>query len=267
MDPAFDNPPVVERVIGVQFEELNFLRNAHIGWFWKKYLDEEWTHVNEAPKIESKLERFGSNLKPSTSSPFRLMTEPPVERHQIIRKSDDRMIQIQNTRFLLNWREKDTQEYPDFEDILDEFFTYFEKFKSFIAEASDESLKFNQWEVTYINHIPKGVLWENINDWKKVFPFLSFPNAEEATQSLDTMNANWSFSLPAEVGRLHVSLKHAITGVSEFNEVILLDLTSRGPIEIEENFKNSLTIGHNAIVNSFANITSKIAHEHWRRTS
>ncbi|MCZ6804965.1 MAG: hypothetical protein O7D86_13840 [Proteobacteria bacterium] len=101
MDPTFNNPPVVERVIGVQFSELNFLRNAHIGWFWKSFPDDEWTHVSEAPKIESKLERFGSKLKPDTSPPFRLMTEPSTERHQIIRKSGDRMIQIQNTRFLL----------------------------------------------------------------------------------------------------------------------------------------------------------------------
>ncbi len=267
MDPTFDQPPVIERVIGVQFSELNFFTNAHAGWFWKSFLDSEWTHVNEAPKIEDRFERFDSQMRGRTLPPFRVMTEPPAERHQIIRKSDDRMLQIQNTRFLLNWRKKEDQPYLDYEEMFKEFVQYLELFKSFVAEASDEELNLNQWEITYINHINKGELWNTIDEWKSVFPFLSFPKLKSSEGRIQTMDSKWAITLTEDIGRLYITLKHALSGGPEGPEIILLDMTSRGSINETMSFEQGLSVGHSAIVNTFADITSENAHKQWRRIS
>ena len=44
--PDYEHPPVVETVIGVQFDSLPELRNAHLGAFWKTVLDTgEWHNL------------------------------------------------------------------------------------------------------------------------------------------------------------------------------------------------------------------------------
>ena len=36
---VFDNPPVVETVLSLQFEELSAMQVAHLGLFWRKVKD------------------------------------------------------------------------------------------------------------------------------------------------------------------------------------------------------------------------------------
>ena len=36
--PTFDNPPVIETVIGVQFDQIPNLTSAHFGWYWREFL-------------------------------------------------------------------------------------------------------------------------------------------------------------------------------------------------------------------------------------
>ncbi|TAJ91389.1 MAG: TIGR04255 family protein [Gammaproteobacteria bacterium] len=266
MDPKYDNPPVVERVIGVQFAELAFFTNAHAGWFWKSYLDEEWTHINEVPRLESKIENFESK-KRGIIPQLTVQTMPTPERHQIVRKTDDRMIQIQNTRFILNWRKKDNQDYMDFESIYGEFQNYFDKFKDFVRDAGGEELQFNQWEITYVNHIFKGELWNNIDDWTEIFPGLSIPRLDIYKKRLDTLNMEWAVNLQGNTGRLHIKLNHAVVKSQDEPEIIRADFTSRGPINASQDYQRGLFLGHEAIVNTFTEITSESAHKYWRRRS
>jgi hypothetical protein len=269
IDPHFENPPVVERVIGLQFNELPFYTNAHAGWFWKTYLDSEWSVISEAPSIQNQIERFGDKKIGVSKSQLQIATNPRPERHRIVRESDDRMIQIQNSRFHLNWKRKDGQDYPDFEALYDEFMGYFKVFSEFVKSADkDVELIPNQWEITYINHIPKGDLWESISDWFNVFPGLSIPILKSHQKNLDTLNTQWSITLNDNIGRLHVKLNHAIAPKRDNNEeIILLDLTARGPISKEADFDKIYQLGHDAIVTTFTEITSDYAHKTWRRTS
>ncbi|RLA52194.1 MAG: hypothetical protein DRR42_08210 [Gammaproteobacteria bacterium] len=266
MSPNFHNPPVVERVIGIQFEELPFFTNAHAGWFWKSFLkDSAWSHLSTAPPIINKFEQFGEKKFSASPAPFQISTAPPPERSQIVRESDDMMIQFQNSRFLLNWRRKNDQQYPDFEDLLDEFGNHFKVFQKFVGEAGGSTPKINQWEVTYVNHIPKDGIWSNASDWLTLFPGFSLPSYGEDSMTLETIGANWSLNLPNQAGRLHISLKHAIATTPKKGEIIVLELTARGPATDFESFKQGLDLGHDAIVNTFANITSIDAHKVWGR--
>jgi len=43
--PDYVNPPVVETILGVQFERLPAFKNAHLGAFWKTLDTREWADV------------------------------------------------------------------------------------------------------------------------------------------------------------------------------------------------------------------------------
>ena len=74
------------------------------------------------------------------------------------------MIQIQNSRFAYNWKHHPGSEkaYPGYEVLLPEFEDGLNKFTAFAAEADLGRLDLNQWEVIYVNHIPKGDLWQTV---------------------------------------------------------------------------------------------------------
>ena len=55
--PSFKNPPVVETVLGVQFERLAGFTNGHLGAFWKS-LPDGWSQVRNANSLDPILERF-----------------------------------------------------------------------------------------------------------------------------------------------------------------------------------------------------------------
>src|SRR4051812_48821624 len=112
--PKFDKPPVAETVIGVQFERLAKFRTAHAGCFWKDHLGDEWPTIEETVRIDDQFERFGDERKWGSLLGFRVM---PVEtqRTQISRADNARMIQIQDSRFVYNWKKTEGPGYPTFE--------------------------------------------------------------------------------------------------------------------------------------------------------
>ena len=46
------------------------------------------------------------------------------------------------------------------------FDALFEKFRTFVREMRLGDLRLNQWEVTYVNHLPKGTVWNSPADWQ-----------------------------------------------------------------------------------------------------
>src|SRR3989304_8583091 len=153
--PKFDAPPVIETVLGVQFSRLPGFSTAHAGWFWKSYLKgpERWPKVVDAARLEDQTERFGEEVW--VRPVVRLTASGAAQRTQIIRADDERMIQIQDSRFILNWR-KQSHDYPSYDVLVPEFRESFASFSRFVQDAGFGSLDLNQWEVTYLNHVPKG---------------------------------------------------------------------------------------------------------------
>ena len=258
----FTDPPIHERVVGVQFGELPFYNNAHAGWFWKQWLGDDWDDLKIVQPIQEVLERFGP---PKIEAQQIFAATQPIpqqipQRAQIRRSSDHRLVQIQNTRFHLNWIKEQGIPYIEFDELLKEFFEYYGKFKDFVDTAGSLDLKENQWEVTYTNHLYKGNLWDSIADWPSVIKGLQIPYA--LGQSADFLNMYWNWVLPNEVGRMHATLQHQIHQV-ESTEILYLELTCRGPLNQEIGLEEGLRIGHDAIIESFVKLTTPKAHGAW----
>jgi uncharacterized protein (TIGR04255 family) len=263
--PVFDNPPVIETVLGVQFAPLQGLSSAHVGWFWKQYLDGKWEKVAEAVPLPDEFERFG----PMPTGPVRFKLEPVrfPARLQISWANDGRMIQIQPTRFHYNWN-RVGGEYPRYRSVRKEFDLYFGKFCRFIAEAKLGGVVPNQWELTYIDSIPQGPLWATPADWHGLLPGLFSSRGSPGSVQLESFGGEWHYEIPPQRGRLHVSVQLARVG-DEPTPVLLMQTTARGPLGTEgvAGLEEGLELGHRAAVDTFVEITSDKAHTAWGRKS
>jgi len=259
--PSFRNPPVMETVLGVQFAPIPDLTGGHIGWYWKSCLGSSWPRLIEGLFLQDQFERF--EQQPSWNFPSLQFSVTVPNRLQIIHEDDDRVIQVQNTRFLYNWRRRE-DEYPRYRSIYPEFIRHLELFRAFLKTANLGDLVPNQWEVTYISHIPQGDLWKSPIDWCKVFPRLFTSANHSDSLRLESMANDWHFEITPQKGRLHISSKHG--RVQDGGEDVLsLELTARGPLQSGDMkaIESGLDLGHRSIVQTFVALASESALNFW----
>jgi len=262
--PIFDHPPLIETIIGVQFAEIPHLTSAHFGWYWREFLDKSWDKTQEALRLPDQFETFG---EPSWKMPVTQLSAsltPSPDRLQFINADDDRVIQIQNTRFLYNWRKKESV-YPSFQDLYPEFTSKLNKFREFLQVASLGDIKLNQWEVTYVNHIPKGDLWQTPEDWHRILPGLMPALWNSVEIRLESESGEIRFEIVPKRGRIHISIQHG-KRLDVDGEILVLQLTARGPLNPDEpewEPEVSFGLGHRVLVGTFVGIASEAALRYW----
>jgi len=125
----------------------------------------------------------------------------------------------------------------------------------------------NQYELTYINHIPEGKGEHFPAEIERYVPLLSWKAAQSSKflPPPGSAGLNLGFSLPDKKGRLHVTLNHAQR--QDGGGLVVLELTARGPGAPDwSNMESWLSLAHEWIVRGFTDLTSPAAHEQWRRT-
>ncbi len=269
--PKFHAPPVVETALSVQFNSLPGYSTAHAGWYWKEYLEKlqaepswNWTQATDAPRVDDQFERFGADdvWRP----PFTMRQVPPSQpqRTQIIRADGERLIQVQDSRFILNWK-KQSGSYPKYRPLLEEFRAALTAFELFVDKAGLGKLQYNQWEIVYIDQLKKGEMWESARDWSKIFPGLSMPPARVnhlLSEGDETVSADWRFSLAHQRGRMYISLRQIRIPPSG-QEVLNVTFLGRGPVTILTTWEQGFEIAHEALNETFLAITSPEAHKRW----
>ncbi len=262
-NPNFEDPPVVERVLSVQFEPLAGFTAAHAGCFWKERLCKEFPNVVEAARIDDEYERFEPGKTPSFRRPrFMIRPTPGQLRTQLISSDGDRLFQLQDTRFIYNWRrQSSTNAYPRYEAVFQSFETEFGKFCEFAKALGLGDVVPNQWEVTYVNHLEKGKDWNSMADWPKVIGGFHVP-VSNSSQVFESFGGEWHLVLEENRGRLHVTINHG--QLDSGNEMLLLQLTARGPFsDISKGLKADFDFGHDQIIDSFSKITTSEAQKNW----
>lgn len=250
--PDYANPPVVETVLGVQFDRLPGFTNAHLGAFWQTLDLVEWPSVADAPPLPPQFERFTEAARWARGLQFQL-TQIPPGRMQIKNRAGDRMIQIQNGRLHFNWLSDVGKDYPRYENVRAGFVEVLERFTDFMAQAAAGRFQPNQWEVTYINQIPSGTVWKTVADWTFFAPLRGVPTIDGVVHGED-FKGEWHFVIPGQRGRLHIEWQHALRAVPEQREpeIIQLTLTARGPLESKDDtiqpILNGLDLGRQTIV-------------------
>jgi uncharacterized protein (TIGR04255 family) len=264
--PDYTNPPVVEVILGVQFDRLPGFVNVHLGAFWKTLDANEWPTVSDAPPLEPQLERFAESARWAMPQIQLRVTQDLSNRVLIKNKDGDRMIQVQNGRLHFNWLGQAGGTYPRYRNVREGFVGALEQLLNFIGQANVGDFRPNQWEVTYLNYIRRGTVWNSAKDWKFFRPLGGVPTVEGIIEG-ESFNGEWHFVIPEKRGRLHVAWQHGQKSDSEKEEMIVLNLTARGPLEQNETdvpaMLAGLDLGHTTIVRAFQNFMTNEANKYW----
>jgi uncharacterized protein (TIGR04255 family) len=156
--PDFAAPPVTEVVISVQFDPLTALRTPHLGLLWQDFRD-RFPKTEEHPPLPPVIEKFGLLGPPQIG--VRFETSLPVPLCWFLNEAGTKLIQVQQDRFVHNWRKiGQSDEYPRYEHIRKTFEVELGIFCQFLAREQLGELVPNQCEVTYVNQISSGKGWE-----------------------------------------------------------------------------------------------------------
>lgn len=264
---TFERPPLVETVLGVQFKRLPKLTTPYLSLFWES-LGPEWVNVEEVPALEPQYERFAEEKSWTLANTVNIrVSQVPEVLLRISNSQRTRMIQVQNGRLHYNWLGAGgTQDYPHYSVVRPEFEEILSKFRQFLEKKSLGTMDHDQWEVTYIDHIPKGTVWNGPSDWAKLFPSLPLASSVASDITIDTILMRLSFEIAPQKGRLHIQFQHgAIQNPKDpaRKELLRMDLTARGPTDGSTNVLAGLNLGRNSIVRAFFNLTSPEAHTYW----
>ena len=264
--PDFRDPPVVETVLSVQFAPIEGMGVPHFGLFWDKVRKDFPRYEVHAP-IESEIESFDPP-KPTQESGIKIVVAPDTVWLWFIAKDDQRLLQIQNGRFIFNWRKRGTDNpYPKYNQFVrPSFEKYWKTFTSFLSCDGLQEPKAVQCEVTYVNHIPKGKGWEDVGDWSKIFNFLSFSGEASILPIPEAGQIDLTYLMSEESGRLRAKIRRAIRR-DDNSEVIAFNLTARGRPKSSslDGILDWFDVGHEWCVRGFTDLTTEEMHCLWGR--
>jgi uncharacterized protein (TIGR04255 family) len=185
-------------------------------------------------------------------------------------RDKDRLLQIQATRFHLNWRKREGGVYLSYKKLVTEFESMFARFAAFVESAGLGQLALNQWELTYIDSFPKDEYWRTPADWGAFLPglFGQLFTADGLGLVLEHRAAEWSYEIEPKRGRLHIAAGPGRVGEDK-GHALLLSTTARGPIGkgVAETLRAGLDLGHATAVGSFLRIVSDKVKERWGKKS
>jgi uncharacterized protein (TIGR04255 family) len=255
--PHYTRPPIIEVVCGVQFEPIEGWGTPHYGKFWDL--------VEQAFEDQPPLPRLMVE-PPAAPEPF-LSRLPPLRRVFFIQPPGNFLIQLQNNRFLHNWRKtKDEDEYPRFDVAHERFLRQWSVFKEFLAKQDLSAPLVDAYELTYINHVKKEGAAFPRDVWEFLVFYSKLPEANTAHES-SAMMMQFTWPLQNELGVLSMDIKHGHL-LSVQQEVLLIELSARGKAKNGESGMNQwFEIAHEAIVQTFDNLTTPQAHELWGKVS
>ena len=270
----YEAPPLVEVAMSVQFDPPKRLSLAHLGAFWDRQ-KEAFPHVRAVQPIATTSEAFGSQWFPP-SLQLALTNEPDC-RLQMVSSDDQWMCQVQLNRLVINWRKR-SEVYPRFDSTWTRFQSILHAWQEFLSEYKIGPVKSRLWELTYVNRIPKGELWQEPADWPGVFPGLwggNFATVQDGF--LRGFHGQWVWELADPPARLYVEPKPGRTSEEPPQDLFLLSLTARGPIaeegaeatfdgpSVASLIEAGVEVGHKLIVETFDAIASDAAKKAWGR--
>ncbi len=266
--PVFTTPPVVETLLGVQFDPLKHFRSHHYGWLLREFLSpSDWKFLADERPLHTYTENFGSDylqFKPHMAT----ADNSPTVRMKVSIPNTGKTAQVQPDKLYYS-RKRDADFSVRYDQARDEFATLFETFTSFSESAGITPVSPNLWEVSYINRIPAGTLWKDLSDWHRVLPsfFPSFTiDGDNAKPS--TFDGTWHFDLADKMGRVHVRVAKMIMNQAP-PPVLFVMLTARGRIGEGgvADWRSGLDLGHRECIRLFLEITSTEAQKEWGLTS
>jgi uncharacterized protein (TIGR04255 family) len=262
--PAFEGPPVIESLLGVQFVPVERFSAIQAGLFWND-IRSDYPTAESRPSLEPMPEDFGMK---APRIGIQLVTEPDF-RYWFIDNSSTQLIQIQKDRFIRNWRRvRPNDLYPHYDTLRPKFEEDWQRFCAFLERERLGKPNVNQCEVTYVNHVPKGAGWEKFGEVDKVVTLLSPTEARTFLPPPEIVHLNCRYLMGEKQGHLQVTIQPVLRQ-QDATEVLQLTLRARGrPASTDvADVLAWFDMGHEWIVRGFADLTTPDMHRAWRRTA
>lgn len=259
--PDFSDPPAVETLLGFHFKPLSGWSVPHFGLFWHK-IRREYPRVEVHPPIAGEMVRFELDAR---QAQFHLTSEVPV-RCWFIHKSESRIVQVQNSSFIQNWRKSDKgSQYLHYDDLRPRFLHMWRLFREFLLKNGVEEPIVTQCEVTYINHIDRGKGWDRLSQLSEVIPTWSAQTSEGFLPAPVGISIDAVYPI-RDVGKLEIILQPGIRK-ADATETLQLVVTARCKPRTSDarELLNCLNLGREWVVQGFTDFTSKSMHEIWGR--
>ena len=261
----FDRPPVVETILSVQFEKLTTMQAVHFGVFWRG-MQAQFPVTSEHLPLPPVIELFPESPQQKPRVRFEALEKRPLSRLWLVDAAGSELIQLQNDRFIKNWRKQaDHDRYPNYEPVIKPAFERdFQHFESFVAEERLGAIKITQCEVSYINHIVSGDGWDDFSEFQRIFTVGAYAQAPIPGRA-DEFAIRLRFPIHDDrgqpIGRLHVEIEPALHAADN-RRMYVLNLTARGQAGNHYDF---FDIGRRWIVNAFEQLTTEHMHRFWRK--
>ena len=265
--PDFENPPVVETVLGVQFTAVKGFTLLHYGLYWEK-IRGQYPNAQIVPPLGSASEEFGAEAKPRAIQFSMEIADAPEVRCWFIDDSQNHLFQVQNDRFIHNWRKVTGDEkYPHYEHIRPKFKEEWVGFCEFLDKQKLSRPDINQCEVTYVNHIELEGPVKTFSDLPKAISGWSDASSGRFLPNPEKVTFKAAYVMSEKKGRLHITVQPVIRS-RDGKEVFQLNLTARGkPASSQLNdVLEWFDLGRGWIVRGFTDFTTPEMHTFWRRT-
>lgn len=264
--PKFDKPPVVEMVLGLEFAELSGWSIPHFGLFWTQIRD-DYQHCSVKPPLQSRIEEFGNQDKQEGIPTFLLVDQPPV-RCWYSNEEQTWLIQIQQDRFVQNWRKTPVSvEYSHYGQIRQRFERELRRFQQFVTVEKAGDLQVRQCEVTYVNHFEPAKGQDAVSLLTEILPYWSGNTSGDFLPAVPEAAALITrYVIPENRGRLHISIQPAFRH-DDAKEILQMAVSAK-IIPTSPDFAEilpALDLGHKWAVRGFADFTSAKMHELWER--
>lgn len=257
--PKFDHPPVIETALGVSFRPIAAWQTPQFGLYWTQ-IRKDYSRSEVQPPLPLEKERFGES-----SREFTLMLGRPVERCWFIDDANGWLLQVQNSRFISNWRKQPEGAYPSYENFSSKFYAEWGRFNEFLDSEKIERPEPEQIDVSYVNHIEVD---PNMANLQAVFPDLSGLNRERPFLSdVTAVSFNAVHVIGNNRGRVYFRLDPVVRH-ADVKAVMQLTITANVLIASnnQEGLVDALNLGHTWVVCGFTDFTSEAMHKEWGRT-
>lgn len=258
--PGYDEPPVVEVALAIQFQSAIGYRSLDLAKFVEHW-SEDLPKVLEKPPLAPMAVEFSG---PAVE--LRVSEETETPRLWLMDEEEGRLLQLQQDRLVVNWRKlpRDTP-YPRYESNRSFLVTAWERLAAVLHDLGRRVPEPSICEVQYVNHLDKHSGWRSASDTPAVIAPWSgsmsdgyLPPPREAGLSL-------LFELPGERGWLAVDGRSG--QLRSGRKAMTLNLIARGRAASPdlEGALDFMDLAHDWIVRGFTSITTPEAHKHWRR--
>ena len=259
--PAYDRPPVVEVALAIQFESAIGYRSLELG-----HIAETWS--SELPVVEERPALPPMMVQPEAPSlELRVSGEVETPRLWMMNEGGNRLVQLQQDRLVVNWRKlpADTP-YPRYSSIREFLVESWELLEGVIDGLHLAAPKPSICEVVYVNHIGADSGWYSAGDTSAIIALWNEVVSDGFLPPACQSGFFSRYELPNDRGWLTIDGQSI--SMNSYEDRLVMNLISRGP-STSPNLNGALSfmdVAHEWIVRGFTSVTTKNAHEIWKRT-